>query len=517
MDTTMGETPSEESTVPNIYPSITLGTSIPSTPIIPSTSPIRRQPETTSPVLPGLNVPTQSTFNASLFNFQSNPFVTQPSEAELSAQTHRQPSQNRKRGLSTSLFNQNKHQRTYLKPLSAKEAILEARDLIVMASTMTTSRDEQTKLLDLLEIFREYTEKGRLTAASNIITTQITNLETASRKIETHAKTLAKAPATTISNSSKNIHQEKNPMSKPLSFAAAAAQGNNLTQKSQEWTLVSKANTAKPPQRDKKKDLSERRLILIKSSNTSSESFSPLTARNQINAAFGKAGIKGPVVASVAKTFNQNLVITTSEAFTAQFLLEKKVIWNHLLQFSKIQKDQIWHKVILHKIPIADFSGPEGMDLIKEEIRTFNKGLNPIGNPYWLTTAEKRVHQRAGAVVVAFATEQEANMAIRNRLYVAGISVRVEQHYSTAPSMQCQRCQGFGHHDFYCKREVSCGLCSEKHATKQHHCNICHTKGARCPHLAPKCSNCKEAHTANARSCEILRTIKQKANATRSL
>jgi hypothetical protein len=61
----------------------------------------------------------------------------------------------------------------------AKSAILDARDLIVLASTLAESRNEQTRLLDLLEVFREYTEKGVLYKASSIILSQITNLETA--------------------------------------------------------------------------------------------------------------------------------------------------------------------------------------------------------------------------------------------------------------------------------------------------------------------------------------------------
>ena len=64
---------------------------------------------------------------------------------------------------------------------TSQSAILEARDLIVLASTLTNSRDEQTRLLDLLAIFREYTEKGNLFKASLIITSQIANLESATR------------------------------------------------------------------------------------------------------------------------------------------------------------------------------------------------------------------------------------------------------------------------------------------------------------------------------------------------
>jgi len=61
----------------------------------------------------------------------------------------------------------------------AKEVISQARDLLVKALGLTKSFDEQSRLLDLIEVFREYTEKGRLYKASNIIATQVANLETA--------------------------------------------------------------------------------------------------------------------------------------------------------------------------------------------------------------------------------------------------------------------------------------------------------------------------------------------------
>ena len=106
-------------------------------------------------------------------------------------------------------------------------------------------------------------------------------------------------------------------------------------------------------------------------------------------------------------------------------------------------------------------------------------------------SADKRLSQRAGSVAVAFATEEEANRAIRNRLYIAGISARVEKLYSTAPTTQCSRCQGFGHLDSYCKRATTCRLCGDRYATKQHTCTACSTKATRCVHLVPKCTNCK--------------------------
>ena len=259
------------------------------------------------------------------------------------------------------------------------------------------------------------------------------------------------------------------------------------------------------------------RLILIKSPGARvSPNFSPLLLRNAFNKAFSDKGIKGPVVASIAKSTNQNLVVTTTDAFSAAFLLEKRALWEHVTQFASAQKDEPWHKVVLHGIPTADFNTPQGMALIKDEIVTFNKGLTPIGQPYWLMPSDRRETQRAGSVAVAFATEEEANRALRHRLYIAGISVRVEKLYSTAPSTQCSKCQGFGHLDSYCKRSPKCALCAENHATQQHHCSTCKAKGTRCQHLAPKCANCKEPHTANTKTCEVLLAIKSKANTSTS-
>ena len=80
---------------------------------------------------------------------------------------------------------------------------------------------------------------------------------------------------------------------------------------------------------------------------------------------------------------------------------------------------------MVHGIPIYDFNTEQGMALIVEEIKTFNKGLTPIGTPYWLTSASNRQTQLAGSVCVSFPTEEQANRAIRNRLYIAGILVRV--------------------------------------------------------------------------------------------
>jgi hypothetical protein len=55
--------------------------------------------------------------------------------------------------------------------------ILEAKDLLIKTIGLTKEYDKQTRLLDLIEIFREYAEKRKVLKTSNIIVSQVINLE----------------------------------------------------------------------------------------------------------------------------------------------------------------------------------------------------------------------------------------------------------------------------------------------------------------------------------------------------
>jgi hypothetical protein len=79
------------------------------------------------------------------------------------------------------------------------------------------------------------------------------------------------------------------------------------------------------------------------------------------------------------------------------------------------------------------------MELVIDEVKTFNKGLNPIGTPYWLSSPENRATYRGRSVVITFTIAEEANRAIRYRLYIAGISIRIEKLYSIASIIQCSK------------------------------------------------------------------------------
>jgi hypothetical protein len=81
--------------------------------------------------------------------------------------------------------------RTYFIDKTPGILILEAKDLLIKAAGLTKEYDKQTRLLDLIEIFREYAEKGKVLKTSNIIISQIVSLENTTRRIESKTKELA--------------------------------------------------------------------------------------------------------------------------------------------------------------------------------------------------------------------------------------------------------------------------------------------------------------------------------------
>lgn len=409
----------------------------------------------------------------------------------------------RKRNNATDKYPSKTQRTTNQEPKTVQEAIASARELVIKASLLAKAYGEQSKLLDLLEVFREFTETGKVQSTSKVVASQVASLDISTKKLEARARQLAK-PAQNQPQPSQ-IQQTQTLQKSTPTLATIASQATQ-----QEWNLVTRKAQNPTQPKPKPVNRASQRLVLIQSTN-SNFSYSPLLIRNQLNSAFLAKGIEGPVIASVTQSLrNKNVVLTTTPTFTADFLVEKRSIWESIIPHSRFQKDQPWYKVIVHGIPTLDFNCPEGMDMIVDEIKTFNQGFDPIGKPYWMSSASTRATKRSGSVAIAFATEEEASKAIRNRLYIAGISVRVEKLYSVAPTTQCQICQGFGHLDTYCRKDPTCRLCAGSHSTKQHRCNTCQATTS-CEHLEPKCSNCRGTHPANSKACEVLIAIAKPA------
>jgi hypothetical protein len=146
-------------------------------------------------------------------------------------------------------------------------------------------------------------------------------------------------------------------------------------------------------------------------------------------------------------------VFTTSEG-TAEDLLKHQHVWSLLFDFTEIKKDEKWYKIVAHGIPTAFFNIKEGMQLVKDEVETFNKDIKLAMLPHWLTSEEARQGKQHGSIVLTVKTNQEVQNALRNRLIIAGTSVRTAVYTTCKPTDQCRKCQKFGHLQTTCKTKI---------------------------------------------------------------
>ncbi|KAH7559026.1 hypothetical protein BM1_03963 [Bipolaris maydis] len=314
------------------------------------------------------------------------------------------------------------------KATTVEEALEIARNLVIQAANLAENNPtQQTSLLDLVEVFRDYTETGRVSKKNSaILGDQISSLSNVSKELRDKVRRLEKPiPA----QPNQQGDRQTAALTQPISYAAIAA-----ANKEQQWTTMQK----KAPQKAKP-SLKERQLVLVNQGGPAA--FDALRLRNAFNQAFTlKGGVQSPVVASVTLSSKGNKVVTTTPAFTANYLLENQGIWKDLVAFKVAQPITSWFKIVVHRLPTN-----HGLEVIKEEIETFNKGLKVVGTPFWLTPESKRGQQSYGSACVAFATEEEALKAIRGKLYILGESLRAEKLRVINNLKQCSKCQGFGH------------------------------------------------------------------------
>ena len=96
-------------------------------------------------------------------------------------------------------------------------------------------------------------------------------------------------------------------------------------------------------------------------------------------------------------------------AFSADFLLQKKTVWEEIFSKTakKIEKDTYWSKVVVHGVLIRSFSMNEGLSLLKKEIETYNPGLKLLKKPIWLSSQENRqVNKHASILITVENTKQ---------------------------------------------------------------------------------------------------------------
>ena len=143
------------------------------------------------------------------------------------------------------------------------------------------------------------------------------------------------------------------------------------------YTMVKKKSSPKTAPKPPLKTPTWKEKRVIITPNHSEMHVNSMDIRDKINTAFKNANI--PItVATVNKTKNQKLAISTIDKNNADELMLHKDIWIPLIgNYSQITKDEPWHKLIVHGINTKY----NDMSLIKNDIETFNSDFNLFTNP----------------------------------------------------------------------------------------------------------------------------------------
>ena len=153
-------------------------------------------------------------------------------------------------------------------------------------------------------------------------------------------------------------------------------------------------------------------------------------------------------------------------------------------------------QIVVHGVPTS-----LPLELLQQELTTFNPGLTMSSPPRWLTKPEQRTEKRASSVVIALSGNKANEVASRPRLFAFSATLRIKRKLHFGPSTQCAKCQKFGHHTNKCNNPPACRWCSLPHLTGAHSCptSTCSVNGrpAACYHTLAKCANCNGPHESH--------------------
>src|SRR5204863_2758490 len=100
----------------------------------------------------------------------------------------------------------------------------------------------------------------------------------------------------------------------------------------------------KQQEKEKEKEKYREKRLIIQIEKETAEGFDNYILRNQINDRFfTETNIDQPVIATVIKFFtSQSIILTTMPDFSADFLLQKKTIWEDIFssKAQNIEKDR---------------------------------------------------------------------------------------------------------------------------------------------------------------------------------
>ena len=142
---------------------------------------------------------------------------------------------------------------------------------------------------------------------------------------------------------------------------------------------------------------------------------------------------------TITKSFTGlSIIITTMPDFSADFLIQKQAIWYNLVDkiTRKIEKNIHWSRIVVHGVPIEPFSVNEDLDMLKNEIQTFNPQLKLMKKPSWLIFEENRQYKMHASIVITIENIKQASFALHNKLCIANLWLKTQKYENSTEKTQ---------------------------------------------------------------------------------
>ncbi|RPA70556.1 hypothetical protein BJ508DRAFT_337074, partial [Ascobolus immersus RN42] len=172
----------------------------------------------------------------------------------------------------------------------------------------------------------------------------------------------------------------------------------------------------------------------------------PLAIREAVNRViFEMTKLDSPAVRSSHVNGKGNIILSLMDTISADLLVQNAShIEKRLSPFfdnrpCTLTVPSRWHKVHLASVNRLDFSGPHGMDALKQEIEAYNPQLHLACTPRWLVK-EIASHKVCSSVVLSFKENAGYKKALKG-VWVNGVRLRTSTFYDARPQDQCKRCQ----------------------------------------------------------------------------
>jgi hypothetical protein len=319
----------------------------------------------------------------------------------------------------------------------ATRLVLEAQNCLVQAAALYGEQPKkQTRILNLIAIFRSFTDDGELPSTAGVLSAHTTALEKVIRRVEkaTTAQ-LSQNPQPQNSQRASQNHPGGDPTTSQNSLPPTSGQ-----QGIPSFADMLRKDTLKPTEHSKSLNSDwttighkgkptptiSKPIRLVLEIPDKDRVIKPILLRDGINNRVKLQGFKGVFALSTTKSGKGNLVVYLYSKAARDFFYKDENDLRTTFRHTRILEDDSCHKVVVHGVSTEDFNIEGGLSLIRKELEMFNNGLRLTTDPIWLSPDAKRRERQGASILITFQTEAEAKKAIQYRLFVGGASLRAE-------------------------------------------------------------------------------------------